>query len=155
VSDVYSRQDKIMEGRKMLEGLLARGHIEAKKAWDLGANENQMKDILIDIRRAQWRWDFASAGHGNSFHSPVESGRIISAGIVFAQDARVRLARLLASLRYNDEVPYPDLSTKAKAQDYIGLDMKNAYQEKKKFLNIVVPQWIEEGKEREKGYQNP
>jgi len=152
VSDVYSRQDKLIENRIALETLLVRCHIEAKAAWDKGASGEQMKQILSDIRKAQWRWDFAAAGHGNSFHSPVETGRIISGGIAFASDARVRLARLLASLGYNNEITYPDISTKEKAQAFIGLDMKKINTEKKIFLENIVPQWDKAGRNREIGY---
>jgi nitrite reductase (cytochrome c-552) len=153
IKDVYERQDKIMENRKILETLLVRCHVEAKTAWDKGATDAEMKDILYDIRRAQWRWDFASAGHGNSFHSPVETGRIISGGIAIAQDARVKLARLLASLGYNTEVPYPDISTKEKAQQFVGLDMNKLFEEKKVFLDSILPKWMKAGKEREKTYK--
>jgi nitrite reductase (cytochrome c-552) len=152
IQDVYTRQDKILENRNILESLLVRSHIEAKTAWDKGASDGQMKDILTDIRHAQWRWDFAAAGHGNSFHSPVETGRIISGGIAIAQDARVKLARLLASLGYNQEIPYPDIDTKAKAQKYIGLDINKLNDANRIFLDSIVPQWIKEGAEREKGY---
>lgn len=152
IQDVYSRQDKILENREKLEEILVRSHVEAKTAWDKGATEEQMKTILSDIRKAQWRWDFAAAGHGNSFHSPVETGRIISGGIAYASEARVKLARLLATLGFNEEVPYPDISDKAKAQAYIGLDMPKLNAEKKIFLDNVLPKWIEAGKEREKGY---
>jgi nitrite reductase (cytochrome c-552) len=152
IKDVYTRQDKIIENRNILETLLVRCHVEAKTAWDKGATEEQMKEILNNIRRAQWRWDFSAAGHGNSFHSPVELGRIISGGIAQAQEARVKLARLLASLGYNQEIPYPDISTKAKAQEYIGLDMKKLIEEKKVFTETILPQWIKAGKEREKTY---
>lgn len=111
-----------------------------------------MKDILSCIRKAQWRWDFAAAGHGNSFHSPVETGRIITGGITFAQEARVKLARVLASLGDNREISYPDTSTKGKSQEYVGLDMKKLNEEKKTFLETVVPEWINIAKEREKNY---
>jgi nitrite reductase (cytochrome c-552) len=154
IKDVYSRQDKVIENRNILEALLVRCHSEAKTAWDKGAGEEQMKVILNDIRRAQWRWDFSAAGHGNSFHSPVEVSRIISGGITLAQEARIKLARLLASLGFNQEVPYPDISTKAKAQAYIGLDMKKLNEEKKIFIETVLPEWINAGEEREKGYDN-
>lgn len=152
VNDVYTRQDKIAENRKILEKLLVRCHIEAEKAWEKGASEEQMKEILRDIRRAQWRWDFAAAGHGNSFHSPVETGRIIAGGIAYSQDARVRLARLLASLGYNEEIPYPDISTKIKAQEYVGLDLRKMNEDIEEFMRTVVPEWIRQGMEREKGY---
>lgn len=152
IQDVYTRQDKVMENRRILENLLVRTHIEAKAAWDKGATETQMKEILSDIRRSQWRWDYAAAGHGNSFHSPLESARIISGGIAYAQDARVKLARLLATLGYNQEIPYPDIDTKLKAQQYVGLDIKQMDAEIDEFLRTVVPEWIKQGMEREKGY---
>ena len=150
IEDVYSRQDKLLENRNILETLLVRCHVEAKAAWDRGADEGQMKDILNGIRRAQWRWDFTAAGHGNSFHSPVETGRIITGGIAIAQEARVQLARLLSSQGYFEELPYPDISTKAKAQEYIGLDMEMFNKEKGLFLENVVPRWMGQGREREK-----
>jgi nitrite reductase (cytochrome c-552) len=152
INDVYIRQDKILGNRLILEKLLVRCHTEAKAAWDRGATDEQMKDILPDIRHAQWRWDFAAAGHGNSFHSPVETGRIVSGGIAIAQEARLKLSRLLASLGHNQEIPYPDISTKAKAQEFIGLEMDKLNLEKEVFLKQLVPEWIKTGKEREKGY---
>jgi nitrite reductase (cytochrome c-552) len=146
IKDVYSRQDKIIENRTILETLLVRSHIEAGNAWERGASETQMKDILSDIRKAQSRWDISAAGHGNSFHSPVETGRIIAGGIACVQDARVKLARLMASLGDNREIPYPDISTKAKAQEYIGLNVKKLNEEKKVFLENIVTKWINAGR---------
>jgi nitrite reductase (cytochrome c-552) len=111
-----------------------------------------MKDILTGIRHAQWRWDYAAASHGGSFHSPVEIGRVISTGITIAQETRIKLARLLASQGFNQEIPYPDILTKAKAQEFIGLDMKKLNEEKQDFLKNIVPQWISTAKEREATY---
>lgn len=141
IEDVYTRQDRIIENRDKLEELIVRSHVEAKKAWDLGAAEEQMTDILKGIRHAQWYWDYAAAGHGNSFHSPVETGRVISKGITIAQETRIKLARLMASFGFNEEVAYPDISTKAKAQAFIGLDMDKLNSEKQEFLKTVVPVW--------------
>lgn len=152
IQDVYERQDKIIQNRNKLEELLVRAHIEAGKAWELGATEEQMHDILWQIRNAQWRWDYAAASHGASFHSPVETGRIITTGIVKAQNARIELSRLLAGMDYNKEIPYPDISTKAKAQEFIGLDMEKLESEKEKFLEKVVPKWDEKAQKRESGY---
>ncbi|MBN2699331.1 MAG: ammonia-forming cytochrome c nitrite reductase [Bacteroidales bacterium] len=153
VKDVYERQDRIIQNRDKLEELLVRAHVEAKKAWELGASEQQMKDILQDIRHAQWRWDYAAAGHGNSFHSPVETGRVITTGITIAQESRIKLARLLSELGHNREIPYPDISTKAKAQAFIGLDMKTLNAEKQRFLDEVVPIWEKEAEKREATYK--
>lgn len=141
VADVNSRQDKIIEGRDQLERLLVRAHVEAKKAWDLGATEPSMENILKLIRQAQWRWDFAAAGHGNSFHASLEVSRIISAGIDKAQEARLKLSRVLASKGFTDEVPYPDIDTKVKAQAFIGLDMPALNSEKKEFMETVAKEW--------------
>jgi nitrite reductase (cytochrome c-552) len=152
MANVYERQDKIIENRVKLEEMLVRAHVEAKKAWDLGATENEMKDILKGIRHAQWRWDYAAAGHGNSFHSPLETSRVISTGITIAQETRIKLARLMASKGFNQEVTYPDISTKAKAQEFIGLDMKKLNEDKQDFLKNIVPQWINTAKEREATY---
>ena len=123
-----------------------------KKAWDLGATEDQMKPILMDIRHAQWRWDYAAASHGGSFHAPVEIGRVISTGISVAQEGRIKLARLFAELGFNEEVPYPDISTKAKAQEFIGLPMDKLKEEKETFKQNLLPKWLEEAKKREEGW---
>ncbi|SHJ39862.1 nitrite reductase (cytochrome c-552) [Tangfeifania diversioriginum] len=155
VQDVYERQDRIAESRVKLEELLVRAHVEAKKAWDLGATENQMEDILQGIRHAQWRWDYVAATHGGSFHSPVEIGRTVANGITIAQETRIDLARLLAELGHNEVVPYPDISTKAKAQEFIGLDMDKLNAEKEEFLETLVPKWDEQAAEREASWDTP
>jgi len=149
VKNVYDRQDKIIQNRDALEMLVVRAHVEAKKAWDLGATEPEMKAILQDIRHAQWRWDYAAAGHGNSFHAPVEIGRVIGTGIEIAQEARLKLARLFAKKGFMEEVPYPDITTKDKAQVFIGLDMKKLQAEKDAFVQNLYPTWIKQAKERE------
>ena len=152
IKDVYERQDRIIENRDNLEKLIVRAHVEAKLAWDLGANEDEMKNILIDIRHAQWRWDYVAASHGGSFHSPVESGRLLGTGIEIAQEARLKLSRLFAKYNDNKAVEYPDISTKAKAQEYIGLDVEKLKTEKAKFIEKVVPVWLQKAKERESKY---
>ncbi|CAH8283315.1 nitrite reductase (cytochrome c-552) [Mariniflexile fucanivorans] len=150
--NVYDRQQKAAENRIKLEDFLVKAHIEAKKAWDLGATEEQMKDILMDIRHAQWRWDYAAASHGASFHAPVEIARVLGGGFSIVQDARVKLARLLAELGHNKPVDMPDISTKEKAQEYIGLDIEKLKQEKKEFKKNLVPKWLEAAKKRESTY---
>jgi nitrite reductase (cytochrome c-552) len=153
IEDVYSRQDKIIENRNKLEEFLVRAHVEAGYAWECGAGDGQMKDILWGIRNAQWCWDYTAASHGASFHSSVETGRIISEGISIVQEARLKLARLLAGEGHNEEVPYPDISTKEKAQLYVGLNMKELNSDKKKFLKEVVPVWTKKARERESKYK--
>ncbi|KOH46114.1 ammonia-forming cytochrome c nitrite reductase [Sunxiuqinia dokdonensis] len=149
IKNVFDRQDKVIENRDKLEELLVRAHLEAQKAWELGATEDEMKEVLMGIRHSQWRWDYAAASHGGSFHAPLETSRIISTGIDIAQETRIKLSRILASKGFNEELPYPDISTKAKAQAFIGLDMATLNQEKEEFLETVVPEWLKKAQERE------
>ncbi len=152
IKNVYDRQDMIIGNRDKLEELIVRAHVEAGKCWELGATEAQMKEILMGIRHAQWRWDYAAASHGGSFHSPVEIGRVIGTGIDIAQETRIKLARLLIELGFKGEVPYPDISTKEKAQKFIGLPMEKLKEEKAKFKKELLPQWLKEAKDRESKY---
>lgn len=146
MNNVYERQKKVMEIRKCLERELVKAHVEAKFAWDHGASASQMEKILSLIRQSQWRWDFVVASHGSSFHAPLEAMRILSDGLFKAQQARLHLTKVLTALGYNREVPMPDISAKAKAQKYIGLDMASENEDKWKFLETVIPQWTEEAK---------
>jgi nitrite reductase (cytochrome c-552) len=150
--DVYERQDKIEEMRMRAEDALAKAHIEAKFAWDMGAGEQEMAPVLKLIRQAQWRWDWVAAANGLGFHSPVEAGRTLGASIDKAQQARTLIVRVLAKQGYTDPIPLPDISTKSKAQAYIGLDMEEIRKDKKEFLSTVVPQWDEDAAAREKKY---
>lgn len=152
--NVYERQRKSNESRMKLEEVLVKMHLEAKKAWDLGATEAQMKDILQDIRHAQWRWDYAAASHGASFHAPVETARVLSRGMDKAHEGRVKLARLLAELGHNKPIEMPDISTKEKAQKFIGLDMDKLRKEKAEFKKNLLPKWLEAAKKREANYDN-
>ncbi len=149
IANVYDRQRKANENRIKLEDVLVKAHIEAGKAWELGATNEQMKDILMSIRHAQWRWDYTAASHGASFHSPVEIGRVLGSGLAEAQEARVMLVRLLSTLGHNEAVAMPDITTKAKAQKYIGLDMEKLRADKEKFKTNTLPKWLEEAKARE------
>ena len=144
--NVYERQRKCNEIRNRVENELATAHIETKFAWDKGATEAEMKPVLDLLRKSQWRWDFAVASHGAAFHAPQEIMRILSHSLDFANQARLKVAKVLARHGYTADVPMPDISTKAKAQAYIGLDMKQKEADKEKFLNTVVPQWIKKAK---------
>ncbi len=148
--NVYERQEKCLEVRGRLEDLLTKAHIEAKMAWDKGATEAEMKDALQDIRKSQWRWDYAVASHGASFHAPQEVLRLMGDGIDYAGQARLKISKVLAKHGYTEEVPMPDISTKAKAQAYIGLDMKGMEAKKATFMDNIVPQWLAIAKEQGK-----
>ncbi|MBK9290163.1 MAG: ammonia-forming cytochrome c nitrite reductase [Bacteroidetes bacterium] len=149
MKNVYDRQNKVAELRHKAEKLIVHAHVEAKAAWDAGATEAEMKDILYDIRAAQWFWDYVAASHGGSFHAPVESARVMGKAIDRAQSARVKLARVLATKGITAEIPYPDISTKAKAQAFIGLDMDALRQEKQVFKEQILPEWDRKAAERQ------
>ena len=144
--DVYTRQNKVMDLRNHLEKELVKAHIEAKYAWDGGAMESEMQPVLKLLRSAQWRWDFAVASHGAAFHAPQEVQRILGDGLYKTMQARMVLKDVLNKYGYDKEVPMPDISTKEKAQKYIGLDIPSEIAAKDEFLKTVMPQWIEEAK---------
>ena len=123
-NNVYERQRKANEIRNRLEKELASAHIEAKFAWDKGATETEMKPVLKLLREAQWRWDFGVA----------------------SLQARLSISKVLAKHGYTDNVPMPDISTKEKAQKYIGLDIPAEKAAKERFMNNTVPGWLKEAK---------
>ncbi len=149
VTDVYERQRKIKAGTSKLQRLIAMAHIEAAKAWELGATEGDMQNILQGIRHAQWRWDYSVASHGAAFHAPLETSSIVTSATGIIQDTRIELARLLASMGFNQRVDMPDFTDKDALQAYIGLDIAEEEAAKETFLEQVVPKWLKEGKERE------
>lgn len=149
-NNVYDRQRKANEIRNKLEKELAAAHIEAKYAWDNGATESAMAPVLKYIRQSQWRWDYAVASHGGSFHAPQEVTRILSIGLERAMQARLEVAKVLARMGHTEDVPMPDISTKAKAQEYIGLDMADYEAKKVQFLETIVPEWIKTAKSNQR-----
>jgi nitrite reductase (cytochrome c-552) len=153
IANVFERQDKIIHSRNRLEELLVMAHVEAKAAWEAGATETQMTPILKGLRHAQWRWDYAAASHGASFHAPVETLRVIATGIDKAYETRIMLNRLLLNLGVKNEIPYPDIATKVKAQAFIGLDMKKLNEEKANFKKTLLPEWISKANARESSYK--
>lgn len=140
---VYERQRSANQIRNLVEEELSKAHLEAQFAWEKGASEKQMQNALQLIRQAQWRWDYAVASHGGSFHSPVEFQRILSMGLDRAHKARFEISKILADLGFTGNVPLPDISTKEKAQAYIGLDMNKERANKQKFQETIIPQWLE------------
>jgi nitrite reductase (cytochrome c-552) len=149
-NNVYDRQKKANEMRNRVETELAIAHIEAQFAWEKGASEAQMSDALKLLRQAQWRWDFGVASHGGSFHAPQEIQRILGVGLDKTLQARMAIAKVLVSLGYTDDVPLPDISTKEKAQSYIGLDIASEKAAKQVFLETIVPEWLKTAMENKR-----
>lgn len=144
----YELADKLTE-------LLATAHLEAQHAWELGATEEEMKPALQDIRKGQWRWDFALASHGSFFHAPEEMLRILAVGLTYAQDARVKLRTILTK-RGEPDYQVPDFSSKEKALKAAGLDQLVADKigPKKAFLDGLKEEWFKEA-EKKGGIYDP
>jgi nitrite reductase (cytochrome c-552) len=149
MKDVYNRQDKIEELRRIAEKSLATAHIEAKVAWDNGATDEQMKPILKLIRHAQWRWDWVAAANALGFHSPVEAMRVLGTSIDKGGEARRLLAALFIKLGVKYPIDMPDISTKEKAQKFIGLDIPKLKTAKQEFLKTTIVKWDEDAKKRQ------
>jgi nitrite reductase (cytochrome c-552) len=140
-ANVYERQDKVNEIKLMAEKNLVYCHAGAKLAWAKGATEEEMKPVLALIRSAQWRWDWVAAANGMGFHSPIESLRVLATSIQRSQEAHALLTVIL--LKHDVKLPFelPDISTKEKAHQAIGLEIEKIREEKADFLKNVVPQW--------------
>ncbi|MFH2004226.1 MAG: ammonia-forming cytochrome c nitrite reductase subunit c552, partial [Bacteroidota bacterium] len=149
IRDVYERQDRLEELRRLAEKDLAAAHIEAKIAWDNGATELEMKSALKFIRHAQWRWDWTAAANALGFHAPVEALRVIGTSIQKAQEARRELAVILVKHGVKYPVDMPDISTKEKAQKFIGLDMEYLNNDKQDFLETTAVEWDKKAKDRQ------
>ncbi len=147
---VYEYQDKALEIRNRLETELAKTHLMAEQAWKVGASETQMKTALNLIRQSQWRWDFAVASHGASFHAPVETQRILAHGLDRALTAQLELQKVLFRLGHTEDMTFADISTKDKAQAYIGLKMDELRNNKSEFLKTTVPTWIQSARDNKR-----
>ncbi|WP_372930307.1 ammonia-forming cytochrome c nitrite reductase subunit c552, partial [Shewanella putrefaciens] len=120
-----------------VESLLVKAHYEAKAAWDAGAKWEQMNEPIMAIRHSQWRWDFAMSSHGLYAHNPEEGKQLLDKAIEQANDARNQLASVLKHFKVT-QVSYPDISTKEKAQQAIGLVEADLIKEKQKFIEDEV-----------------
>lgn len=147
-SIVASRKAQVNDIKLRVERQLVNAHFEAKAAWDAGATEAEMADILKDIRHAQWRWDYSIASHGIHMHAPEVALSTLGTALDKAADARTKLARLLANKGITHVIELPDISTKESAQKAIGMDMKTLKAQKEEFLKTIVPKWDEEAKEK-------
>ena len=149
---VARKLERKAELHKTAINVIGKAHLEAGKAWELGATKEEMQDILQDIRHAQWRWDYSIASHGSFFHAPEETLRILGTAINKGQEARLKLRTVLAKYNAVDYVA-PDFSTKEKAQEIIGLPYQKLVDEKVGFQNNLRKEWIE--KQKQKGLYDP
>lgn len=143
---VASRKKEVKDIMGRLEEQVVRAHFEAKAAWDAGATKEEMEQALMDIRHAQWRWDYSAASHGGHMHAPDVMLRVLGSGLDKAADARAKLAAVLTKHGVKTPVEVPDISTAEKAWKVMGIDIEKERKAKKEFLETVVPQWEKEAK---------
>ena len=131
---------------------IASAHLEAGKAWEVGATKEEMAPVLKDIRHAQWRWDYTVASHAAFFHAPEETLRILGSALAKAGEARLKLAKILAKYGAID-YKAPAITDKTQAQQIIGLPFDKLVEDKKKFQNGLMQEWKKEAER--KGVYNP
>ncbi len=138
------RKEQLME---IAMDNLAKAHLEAGKAWELGATEAEMKDILMDIRHGQWKWDYSIASHGSFFHAPEETLRLLAVANETAQQARLKLIQVLAKYGAVNFIA-PDFSSKEKAQALAGVNLKKLVEEKENFRATLLKEWEKQAVEK-------
>ncbi|QJB55283.1 ammonia-forming cytochrome c nitrite reductase [Pseudodesulfovibrio sp. zrk46] len=122
---------------------IASAHLEAKKAWELGATDAEMTPVIDTIRSAQWIWDYSIASHGSFFHAPGETLRLLAVANDKSQHARLALAGILAKYGViNYQVP--DFSTKEKAQQLAGVPLQKLVDDKLAFKKGLMKNWLDD-----------
>lgn len=142
----FDRKEQLME---QAMNTLATAHLEAGKAWDVGATEQEMAPVLELLRSGQWMWDYSIASHASFFHAPEETLRLLGVANEKGSKARIKLVGILAKHGIFD-YQVPDFSTKEKAQAVAGVDLKSLVDEKKHFKATLLDKWnkkaVSEGK---------
>lgn len=152
LENIKLKKDRKDELAKKALVQLSAAHLEAGKAWEVGATEAEMKSILTDIRHSQWRLDYAIASHGAFYHAPEETLRTLGTAIEKAGNARIELAKVLAKHGAGD-YKAPEIKDKKQAQDIIGLPFGKLVEEKKAFQNGLMQEWKKDAEK--KGLYNP
>ncbi len=122
---------------------LAKAHLEAGKAWELGATEEEMQPVLQHIRHGQWRWDYSIASHGSWFHAPEETLRLLGLANEEAQQARLKLVRILNRYGANG-YSAPEFDTKEKAQELAGVALAELVAAKREFKETLEAEWTKQ-----------
>ncbi len=146
---VYDIQDRVMEIRSIAENVIAIAHLEAEQAWKNGATEDEMKPVLKHIRNAQWRWDWVAASNGMGFHSPIEALRVLGTSIQKAEQARGLLSVVFVRHGVSIPIKLPDVTTKDKAQKYLGMDIMALRKDKEQLQKTLIVQWDKMAKKRQ------
>ena len=137
VKQKYERKDYLQD---IAFDNIAKAHLETAEAIRLGASDAELKEIRTHIRHAQFRADLAIAGHGSFFHAPEEVLRALASGNEEAQQARLKLVKVLAKHGAMNYIA-PDFDSRDKAQKLAKLDMDKLIAEKVAFRNTLVKEW--------------
>lgn len=149
VAQKFERKELMMD---LAFDNIGKAHLETGEAMKLGATDGELKEIRTLIRHAQWKGDMAIAGHGAFFHAPEELLRLLGVANDQAQQARIKLVKVLAKYGAIDYVA-PDFSSKEKAQGLAKVNMAELAAEKMKFKQTLEQEWKKEAKA--KGRANP
>ena len=114
-SRVETIQTKVLAAKLQAEEAIVMAHFDVAAAIEAQATDAELADARKLIRHAQFRWDYVSANNGMGFHSPQESTRILAESVNEAQQARLLVARVLATKGISVEPSYPDISTRENA----------------------------------------
>lgn len=143
ISDKKQRFEKVSNAT--LDNI-AKAHLEAKKAWEVGAKEDEMKEPLDLIRKAQWRYTYVESSLGAYMHATDESLRIFADANDFAQKARIQLAKILTSYNASD-FKAPEFNSKDKIFAYLQLPERESFiKEKCQWIDTTGRKWLEDAK---------
>jgi len=136
----YERKDQLHE---LAMDNLAKAHLETAKAMEVGATDEELKEIRDDIRSGQRKWDYAVASHPAFFHAPEETLRLLAVANESAMQARVKLVTVLAR---HGEIGFiaPDFSTKEQAQALAGVPLEKLIAAKKEFKATLEQEWYKQ-----------
>ncbi|GHS85272.1 cytochrome c-552 [Campylobacterota bacterium] len=144
IKEKFDRKEVLF---KLAVDNLATAHLQAGKAWEVGATEAEMAAGLNLIREGQWRWDYAVASHGGFFHAPDETLFTLAKANDYALQAQLAITDVLAKHGVTN-YKVPDFSTKANAQKLAGWDMAKLIEDKQAFKKNLEQTWIAQAKER-------
>lgn len=60
---------------------VAKAHLTVKAAMDAGATDEQLADVRVTLREAQWYWDWVAAENSMGFHNPDKMMRTLGLSI--------------------------------------------------------------------------
>jgi nitrite reductase (cytochrome c-552) len=112
-------QTKVEEVQNRGMTALVLAHFDIAACKEAEATDEELAAVREELRYAQMHWDFVASSNAMGFHAPQESQRILATALDRAAKVRVACAQILAKHGYAEDVLYPEVNTKAKAQAVI------------------------------------